>query len=282
MLSVGPHQTTPTLFADAVGKTFSYRKFGTEAGTPLLFLQHFTGTMDNWDPILTNTLAQTRPIILFDNAGVGRSTGATPPTMGEMADDAIAFVKALGIDEIDLFGFSLGGFISQEILLRAPELIRRAVLLGTGPTGGEGMAEFSPKVVSIVTRPNSTFEERCLELFFSPTETSQAAGKAWLERVASRTSDREPACGPEVAQAQLAAIQGFGRGNGDRPGTLAKIKQPVLVINGHDDIMVPTINSFILQQELPNAKLIVYPDSGHAAQFQFPDEIAFQTEHFLA
>ncbi len=281
MMFTGPHQTTPTSFIEAAGKRFSYRRFGDGSAPPLLFFQHFTGTMDNWDPLLTNTLASTRPVILFDNAGVGRSTGETPSTVGEMADDAIAFVETLGLDQIDLFGFSLGGLVVQELLLRCPAKVRRAVLAGTGPSGREGMAEFSAEVVSIIGRPNATPEERSLGLFFAWTETSQAAGRAWLERIATRYEDREPPCGPQVAQAQLAAIQAFGRGSGDRAATLACIAHPIHVINGRNDIMVPTINAYILQQELPDARLILYPDAGHAAQFQFAAEAAFQTEHFL-
>lgn len=281
MMITGPHQTTPTCFIETAGKRFSYRSFGDGSAPPLLFLQHFTGTMDNWDPLLTNALAGTRRVILFDNAGVGRSTGATPATVGEMAEDAMAFARALGLAQFDLFGFSLGGFVAQEILLRYPSRIRRAVLAGTGPSGGEGMAEFSAEVMSIIGRPGSTPAERSLALFFAPTETSQAAGRAWLDRIASRQDDREPPCGPEVAHAQLAAIQAFGRGNGARAETLARITHPVLVINGRNDIMVPTINAYILQQELPDARLILYPDAGHAAQFQFALEVAFQTEHFL-
>jgi|SRR5882672_4496616 len=276
------HATTPTRFVEAGGIRFGFRRFGNEEGIPLVFLQHFTGTMDNWDPILTNRLAETRPVVLFDNAGIGRSTGTTPTTVAAMARDATGFIRTLGAPMVDLFGFSVGGFVAQEIAVQASDLVRCMVLAGTGPQGGEGMAQFSPKVFEILAREGATVEERLLELFFSPTEASQAAGRAWLGRIATRQADREPPSPENVAAAQLQAIQAWGKGQGDRRVYLQRIKQPVLVMNGKDDIMVPTINSFILQQELPNAQLILYPDSGHAAVFQYPDVVGDETNHFLA
>jgi pimeloyl-ACP methyl ester carboxylesterase len=172
--------------------------------------------------------------------------------------------------------------VAQQIALDAPELVRRLILAGTGPSGGEGMAAFSPQVQEIIGRPNSTEAERMLELFFSPTATSQAAGKAWLARIAARQVDREPPASPQVAAAQLAALKAWGQVTGERYGSLKNIPHRTLVVNGHDDIMVPTVNSFILQQKLPDARLILFPDSGHGSHFQFPEEFAEAATRFLA
>jgi pimeloyl-ACP methyl ester carboxylesterase len=238
--------------------------------------------MDNWDPIHTNRLAQDRPVVLVDYRGVGRSSGETPDSMQGMGRDIIAFIRVLGAKQVDIFGFSIGGMVAQQIALDAPELVRRLILVGTGPSGGEGMAAFSPQVQEILNRPNSTAAERMLELFFSPTVTSQAAGKAWLSRIAARQADREPPASPQVAAAQLAALKEWGQVTGERYGSLKNIPHRTLVVNGRDDIMVPTVNSFILQQKLPDARLILFPDSGHGSHFQFPEEFAEAAARFLA
>jgi pimeloyl-ACP methyl ester carboxylesterase len=239
--------------------------------------------MNNFDPIHTNRLAQDRPVILVDYRGVGRSGGKMPDSMPAIAADLIAFVKALGLKEIDLFAFSIGGMIAQQFVLDAPGLVRRILLVGTGPSGGEGMQEFSREVMDIVNRPNSTIQGRTLDLFFSKSPASYAAGKAWLERIAARKLDREPETGPQVAEAQLVALAKWGViPAADRYGDLKKIKQRTLVVNGKNDMMVPTINSYILQQHLPDARLILYPDSGHGSHFQFPEQFAEEAARFLA
>ena len=276
------HDSAPTQFREVGDVRLAYRRFGKEGATPVVCLQHFTGRMDNWDPIHTNRLAQDRPVVLVDYRGVGRSSGETPDSMQGMGRDIIAFIHALGAEQVDLFGFSIGGMVAQQIALDAPDLVRRLILVGTGPSGGEGMAAFSPQVQAIIGRPNSTAAERALELFFSPTATSQAAGKAWLARIAARQVDREPPASPQVAAAQLAALKAWGQVTGERYGSLKNIPHRTLVVNGHDDIMVPTVNSFILQQKLPDARLMLFPDSGHGSHFQFPEEFAEAAARFLA
>jgi pimeloyl-ACP methyl ester carboxylesterase len=277
------HDSAPTQFREVGDVRLAYRRFGKEGGAlPLVCLQHFTGRMDNWDPIHTNRLAQDRPVVLVDYQGVGRSSGETPDSMQGMGRDIIAFIRTLGAEQVDIFGFSIGGMVAQQIALDAPELVRRLILAGTGPSGGEGMAAFSPQVQEIMSRPNSTPAERGLALFFSPTATSQAAGKAWLARIGARQVDREPPASPQVAAAQLAALAKWGQVTGERYGALKNIRHRTLVVNGHDDIMVPTVNSFILQQKLPDARLILFPDSGHGAHFQFPEEFAEAAARFLA
>lgn len=282
MSQINLHDSAPTQFQDVGDVRLAYRRFGKEGAPPLVCLQHFTGTMDNWDPIHTNRLAQDRPVVLVDYRGVGRSSGQTPESMQGMGRDIIALLHALGARQVDVFGFSIGGMVAQQIALDAPKLVRRLVLAGTGPSGGEGMAAFTPQVQEIVRRPNSTAAERMLELFFSPTATSQAAGKAWVARIAARKVDREPAASPQVAAAQLAALKAWGQVTGERYGSLKNIAQRTLVVNGHEDIMVPTVNSYILQQKLPNARLILFPDSGHGGHFQFPEEFAEAAARFLA
>ena len=276
------HETALTQFQDVGDVRLAYRKFGKEGAPPLVCLQHFTGTMNNWDPVHTNRLSQDRPVVLVDYRGVGRSSGETPDSMRGMARDIVAFIQTLGAEAVDLFGFSLGGMVAQQIALDAPKLVRRIILAGTGPSGGEGMDTFSPQVQEIVGRPNSTAAERMLELFFSPTATSQAAGKAWLARIAARQNDREPEATPQVAAGQLAALAKWGQVTGERYSDLKKITQRTLVVNGNNDIMVPSVNSFILQQNLPDARLMLYPDSGHGSHFQFPQEFAEAAARFLA
>lgn len=275
------HISTPTQFLEVDGARISYRRFGKPSTVPMVFFQHFTGTMDNWDPIITNRLAEGREVILFDPKGVGRSTGAPHTSVQANAQDAIAFIRKIADGPVDLFGFSLGGFTAQEIAVQAPELVRRIILAGTAPFGGEGFTELSPKVMGIIAK-DASFEQKCLELFFPETKEGVAAGHAWLDRIARRKDDREGYATAEVAAAQMQAVQGWARGDGDRKAYLGKIAHPVLVVNGDDDIMLPTINSYILQQELPNAQLILYPNSGHAAHFHYPLEFVEAALIFLS
>ena len=282
MSNVNLTETAPTQFQDIGGVSLAYRHFGKEGAPPVACFQHFTGTMNNFDPIHTNRLAQDRPVILVDYRGVGRSGGKMPDSMPATAADIIAFVKALGLKQIDLFGFSIGGMVAQQVALDAPELVRRILLAGTGPSAGEGMQTFSPEVLEIVNRPNTTQQKQSMELFFSKSPASQAAGEAWLKRIAARKLDREPDAKPQVAEAQLVALAKWGAIPAtDRYGDLKRIKQRTLVVNGKNDIMVPTINSYILQQHLPDARLILYPDSGHGSHFQFSEEFAEQAARFF-
>jgi pimeloyl-ACP methyl ester carboxylesterase len=281
MTQANLHNSAPTRFQSIGDIRLAYRRFGKEGATPVVCLQHFTGTMNNWDPIHTNRLVQDRPVILVDYRGVGRSEGQTPESMEGLAADIIAFIRTLGVEKVDIFGFSIGGMVAQQVALDAPELVRRLLLVGTGPAGGEGMQEFSDRVKEIIARRNVTAGERQLELFFAPTATSQAAGKAWLTRIAERQIDREPASVPQVAQAQLVALTKWGQITEDRYGALKSITHRSLVVNGQNDIMVPTVNSYILQQHLPDARLILFPDSGHGSHFQYPEEFAKAVVGFL-
>jgi pimeloyl-ACP methyl ester carboxylesterase len=274
------HNTTPTRFIEANGIRYAYRLFGARNGTPIVFLQHFRGGLDNWDPRVTDGLAKDRPVILFNNAGVASSGGEPVDTISGMAEHVVAFVNALDLKRIDLLGFSLGGFVAQQVVLDNPDLIRRVVLAGTGPQGGEGVVALTPKAAEYATRETPILED-FLYLFFLPSETSQAAGRAFWQSRHTR-ADQDLPSSTEAMRAQQAAIACWGAvPKSDRYGRLKKIKQPVLVVNGQNDIMIPTINSFILQQHIPNATLIIYPDSGHGALFQYTELFVSHVRLFL-
>jgi pimeloyl-ACP methyl ester carboxylesterase len=271
--------TAPTRFVDADGVRLAYRRIGAADGVPLLFLQHFTGTMDSWDPSVVDGFAQARPVVLFDNAGVSRSGGTTPDTVDAMADHAVAFVAALGLTRVDLLGFSLGGFVAQVMAARRPDLVRRIILPGTGPEGGEGIDDLGTVVAQ--ARLASPAEPR-LYLFFEQTESSQRAGRAFIGRQARRTTDRDPDSTEQTVAAQLTAFVRWGTApSAQGAARLGSIAQPVLVVNGKHDIVVPTINSYTLFQQLPAARLLLYPDSGHGALFQYAGEFVREGLQFL-
>lgn len=283
-ISTQTHETVPTRFVEANGVRFAYRRFGGGEGLPLLFCQHFTGTMDNWDPVITNTLAQEREVILFDNRGVGSSNGQTPDSIQAMATDASAFVDALGLKQIDLLGFSIGGMVAQQMVLDRPKLVKHLILAGTGPEGGEGIdIEGLPPSSVVLADASLSHFDRQQRLFFAPTETSQAAGRAFFERKHWRKDDRDQGSTPAVAKAQTIAIKSWGeQKKGERYGRLKEIKQPTLVFNGINDVMIPTINSYILALHIPDARLVIYPDSGHGALSQYPDQFCAEVKLFLA
>ena len=277
------HQTAPTQFVEANSIRFAYRRFGKPDGVPLVFMQHFRGGMDHWDPAVTDGFAEHRPIILFDNAGVAASTGETPGTIDAMADHAADFIGALGLANVDLLGFSIGGYIAQTLALRRPELIRRLILAGTGPRAGEPPQDPKYGAYGASTDPE-TGElpiEAFLYLFFRPSETSQAAARAFWARRHMRERDVDPPTSAQTMAAQRAAITEWRQPRGERFAELKAINQPTLVVNGHNDLMVPTINSFSLSQSIPNAQLIIYPDAGHGALFQVPALFVAHAEMFL-
>ena len=273
-------ETAPTQFIKTGAIRFAYRRFGAAGGIPLLFLQHFTGTMDSWDPAMVDGFARERNVVLFDNRGVSLSSGVTPDNVSAMADDARTFIAALGLERVDLLGFSLGGFVAQALAANHPELIRRVILAGTGPEGGERIGDLGR--VFARSQQASPVEPR-LFLFFSETQSSQRAGQAFIERQARRTMDRDPDSSEQTVNAQFKAIVDWGDSPGPQAATrLQRIAQPVLVVNGKTDVMVPASNSYALFQALPNATLLLYPDAGHGALFQYAGDFVEHSLRFLA
>jgi pimeloyl-ACP methyl ester carboxylesterase len=274
--------TAPTRFIKTSLETYAYRRFGEGSAPPLVFLQHFTGTLDNWDPAVTDALARDREVILFESAGVGRSTGEVPTTIAGMAEHLIAFADALRLKQIDLLGFSLGGMVAQQVALDRPLLVRKMLLVGTAPQGGDDIMHIEkPELSRILGNPNLTGLQILVKLFFTESESSQARGQAFATRLTQRTSDREPVSGPNVAQAQIAAFRAWERVDGERFARLRRITQPSLVVNGVRDAMIPVRNSYALAENLPNAMLLVYPDAGHGSLFQFPESFVQQATWFL-
>src|SRR5262245_40731869 len=272
----------PTQLIKTKLETYAYRRFGAGAAPPLVFLQHFTGTLDNWDPAVADPLARGREVILFESAGLGRSTGAVPTTVPGMTQHFLAFADALGLTGIDLLGFSLGGMVAQQAALDRPSLVRRMLLVGTAPEGGEDIMHLEKSELrTILEDPTLVGYQVLVKLFFTPSESSQAAGQAFVSRLAARTEDREPVSGPQVAQAQVAAFRAWERVDGERFGKLRRISQPCLVVNGVFDNMIPVRNSYFLAEHVPNAMLLAYPDAGHGSLFQYHESFVQQAKLFL-
>jgi len=261
------HETAPTQFVEANGIRFAYRRFGKPSTIPIVLNQHYLGTMDYWDPAITDGLAKGREVILFNNTGIGSSTGDAPSNFQDMAANAIAFIKALDLSQVDLLGLSIGGMIAQEIALQAPDLVRRLILIATAPRGADMSASRSPKIFTAKYDPP---EHLWLAVLFAPSETSQAAGLEFLKRRAKR-QDRDPEISPKSASRQVEAV---GKYVAKRDGVLdylKEIRQPTLIVQGSNDQIIPTIHSYTLQQNLPNAQLILYPDAGHGSFYQYPE-----------
>jgi pimeloyl-ACP methyl ester carboxylesterase len=260
--------TAPTQFLDIGGTRFAYRRFGTSSGTPLAFTQHFMGNLDNFDPAISDALAPGREIILFDNAGVGRSTGTAPDTIA-------------GMTTVDILGHSMGGEIAQLIALDRPDLVRRLVLVGTGPRGGDAIARQAPEVAPMFTRRDELGEDMWLPIMFSPSKESQAAGRAFVSRITARTDDRDTPVSDQTIAAYRVAARGWASAPADNFRYLDGIAQAAFVVNGSNDIVIPTINSYHLYQHLPDAELMLLPDSGHGAHFQYVERFVRRIIDFL-
>lgn len=276
------HQSAPTQFVDAAGIRFAYRRFGKSGGVPLVLNMHFTGTMDHWDPAVTDGLAHDREVILFNNAGISSSSGEVPKSIEEMAANAAVFIRALGLTQVDVLGFSLGGLVAQELALAEPALVRRLILVGTGPRSGEGMASLTAEAQEIFGATYDEPDHLWLRVFFTPSQASQAAGHAYLKRFRQRTVDRDPDVSDKVGPAQIEALTKWGAPRENPFDYLKAIKQPTLVVNGDNDVIIYSVNSSILQRHLPYAQLILYPDASHGSQYQYPERFVGHASLFLS
>jgi pimeloyl-ACP methyl ester carboxylesterase len=273
------HQDVATKTVEVGGTSFAYRDLGPRTATPVIFLNHLAAVLDNWDPRVVDGIASQRRVITFDNRGVGASEGRTPSSVAEMAKDAVAFISALGFDEVDLLGFSMGGFVAQVIAEEQPDLVRKIILAGTGPAGGQGIDKVTLLTYLDVARGALTFRDAKYYLFFTETAKGRSEARAFLKRLKERTEDRDKAISVSSFRAHLKAIHGWGV---QQPTDLSRISQPVFVANGDHDRMVPTPNSADLARRLPNAELKIYPDAGHGGIFQYHAEFVPEALDFLA
>jgi pimeloyl-ACP methyl ester carboxylesterase len=274
------HNMAETQLVEAAGVDFAYRRFGEPGELPLVMLQHFRGNLDNWDPALTDALAAEREVILVDYAGVGSSTGEPSRTIAETARQMIAFISALRLDEIDLLGFSIGGFVAQEIALVRPTLVRRLVLAATGPKGGPGMHGWREDIAAAARGESKP--ENLLYIMFAHTEASQAKGMEFLRRFTERREGRDAPTSDAARDAQYDAIVEWGIPDHAALQRLTGIKSPTLVIQGDDDLMIPTKLSHLLAGLVPDARIRIYPDAAHGFLFQYPAEVAAEVNAFLA
>jgi pimeloyl-ACP methyl ester carboxylesterase len=274
------HNNAETLFIEAAGAQLAYRRFGSPAELPLVMLQHFRGNLDNWDPALTDALAAEREVILVDYPGVGSSTGEPSNTIASTARRMIAFADALGLAEIDLLGFSIGGFVAQEIALVRPTLVRRLVLAATGPKGAPGMHGWRDDIAAAARGESKP--ENLLYIMFAHTEPSQAKGMKFLGRFIERQEGRDAPTSDAARDAQYDAIVEWGIPDHAALQRLTGIKSPTLVIQGDGDLMIPTRFSHLMAGLIPDARIRIYPDSAHGFLFQYPDEVAAEVNAFLA
>jgi pimeloyl-ACP methyl ester carboxylesterase len=267
-------ETAPTLYVEANGVKFAYRSFGTSSKVPLIFFHHFIGNMDDWDPAVTNEIAKSRKVILFNNSGVASTSGNTPDNVAQMAKDAVSFINALNITKADILGYSLGGFIAQQMAITDAGLLRKMILVGTAPQG---------RVTSFLDFFNKMKmhegAERFLFTFFSSTDHSRSKGMESLKRIYAPSNRRDSIVSNKTMQAQAHAIHSWGT---MKPSIIVNdITQPTLIINGSNDEMLLTINSYKLFQEIPGSLLFLYPDSAHGALFQYPEMFVEHCNYFL-
>ena len=262
------------------GHRFAHRRFGNPERTPIVFFQHFMGNLDDYDPAVSDGFASDREVILFNNTGVASTSGMVPETIEQMAADAATFIDTLRLGTLDLVGHSMGGLVAQEVTLQRPDLVRRLVLVGTGPRGGEHIGDMPAETLALFSKTYPRQEDMWLPILFAPSDTSQRLGRQYVDRIVART-DRDAPFSEQSVQAQLAAIRAYGAAKDPAYRNLAAITAPVLVVNGTNDIVIPTINSYILQQFLPNAQLIIYPDANHGSQHQYTELFVEHATLFL-
>lgn len=270
--------TVPTQFVEANGIKFAYRSYGKEGDLPVIYFNHLTANLDNCDPSIMDSIAAHRQIISFDYRGVGATTGKQGISIAGMAKDAIAFIHALGYQQVDIVAFSMGGFITQELLLAEPALARKIILAGTGPRGGAGVSDVVGLTYKDIIKGILTFRDPKFYLFFAQNNAGKAAARNFLKRLKVRTVNRDKKVKLSVLKQQLQAIAAWGH---DIPADLSVFKHPVLVVNGDHDRMVPTPNSYDLAKRFPNSEMVIYPDAGHGGIFQNHEAFSQQALNFL-
>ncbi len=275
---VTSYAKAPVRTVTAGGTTYAYRELGPKGGIPVVFFVHLGATLDNWDPRIVDRIAKNRHVIAFDNKGVGASTGHVPDSVEAMADDAYTFITALGFDKIDIFSFSLGGFVAQDLVVKHPDLVRRLVLTGTGPRGGKDIDKVVGTTYWDMLRAAVTRSDPKEYLFFNRNATGKVAAKEFVRRLSERTVDRDAKIKLKAFRTQLKAIQKYGR---SAPSDLSKLTHPTLIANGDNDRMVPTVLSEDLHRRIKGSELIIYPDSGHGGIFQFHETFAPVAAEFL-
>jgi pimeloyl-ACP methyl ester carboxylesterase len=269
----------PNLSINVGGTAFAYRDLGPRGGVPLVLLNHWGAVLDNFDPRIVDGLASKHRVIATNYRGIGASGGTAPVTIDEMARDAIALLRALGFEKVDLLGFSLGGFVAQDVALKAPGLVRKLILTGTGPAGGKGIDKVGAVSWPLMIKGLLTLRDPKLYLFFTSTANGRQAAKAFLKRLKERKADRDKGPTPGAFLRQLKAIKVWGR---QAPQDLGRIKIPVLIANGDNDVMVPTVNSTDLAERIPGAQLVIYEDAGHGGIFQYHADFVPKALSFLS
>jgi pimeloyl-ACP methyl ester carboxylesterase len=262
----------------AGGVTYAYRELGPKGGIPVVFFVHLAANLDNWDPRIIDPIAREHHVIAFDNRGVGASSGRVPDSVEAMADDAYTFIRALGFEKVDIFSFSLGGFVAQALVAKHPELVRKLILTGTGPAGGRDIDKVAGITYLDILRAALTRQDPKEFLFFNRNATGKPAARAFVNRLKERTVDRDVQVSVKTLQTQLMAIKRWGR---SAPADLSTITQPTLIANGDNDRMVPSVLSEDMHRRIPGSELVIYPDSGHGGIFQFHAKFAPVAVEFL-
>lgn len=271
--------TTPNQFMqDQQGQRFAYREVGTGRGLPLVLLNHLSATLDNWDPALIDLISQQRRVIVFNNRGVGFSDGKVPTTIEQMVADCYAFITAMQLTQFDLLGLSMGGFVAQAFTLKYPSSVNHLILVGTGPQGDSEIAKVGRITTFDLIRSFLTHRDVKEYLFFTRTPQGKQAGKAFINRLKQREIVEDKAITLAAYRRQLIAIKQYAH---DQPANLAQINQPTLIVNGDHDRMVPVNGSYELHERILNSQLKLYPDAGHMALFQNPNDFAALLAQFL-
>jgi pimeloyl-ACP methyl ester carboxylesterase len=273
------YAAAPARTVTTAGTTYAYRELGPKGGIPVVFFVHLAATLDYWDPRIVDAIAKNRHVITFDQRGVGASSGKVPDTIEAAADHAYEFITALGFDKIDVFSFSMGGMIAQDLIVKHPDLVRKLVLTGTGPRGGKDIDRVVGVTYWDILRATLTRSDPKEFLFFSRNAAGKPAAKAFVKRLEERTADRDKPIGVKAFRTQLKAIQRYGR---SAPSDLSRFTQPTLIANGDNDRMVPSVLSEDLHRRIKDSELIIYPDSGHGGIFQFHDKFAPVAAAFLS